>query len=70
MDEKLRAALAKLLPRCTSDAGEDYPTGHRYCIWCGLIESSGSDFHRPDCPVVTLRRMLKAGDAPPERETW
>jgi hypothetical protein len=69
MDEKLRAALEKLLPYCTSPAGEDYPVAWRWCVCCQIVEG-GSEFHKPDCPVVTLRRILlkQHGEGPSHAE--
>lgn len=55
---EVREELEKLLPKCTYWAGEDNPPGFGGCVWCGLIESPSIDFHKPDCPVMKLRRLL------------
>lgn len=55
--QEVREALEKLLPACTSPAGEDYPAAWRWCVYCQVVEG-GSEFHKPDCPVVKLRRLM------------
>ena len=57
---EMRAEFYALAQKCVSYAGEDFPAGYRACVWCGLIESSSKEFHKPGCPVVkALRYMSK-----------
>lgn len=56
---EVKEALQKLLPKCTYPAGEDHPASFRSCIYCGLIEEASADFHKPDCPVMVLRLVLR-----------
>lgn len=55
---EVREELEKLLPKCVVGAGEDNPPHFRACVYCGLIEWPNIDFHKPDCPVVALQRLL------------
>lgn len=55
--QEVREELEKLLPMCIVGS-EDHPAHYRACIWCGLIEGSSIDFHKHDCPVVKLRRLM------------
>ena len=56
--QEVREELEKLLPKCTYNAPEGEPPSYHGCLWCGIIEGPSIDFHKPDCPVVRLRRLL------------
>lgn len=55
---KYARLLSRLLPYCTSPAGENYPEEWRWCMYCQIVEGTTKFSHQPDCPVIEARQML------------